>query len=46
MQYGLVHLSIYVDDIDAWAARIVQAGGTVHEETRAHFAAGARMACG
>jgi catechol 2,3-dioxygenase-like lactoylglutathione lyase family enzyme len=40
VQYGLVHLSFYVDDIDAWAARIVQAGGTVHEETRAHFEAG------
>jgi catechol 2,3-dioxygenase-like lactoylglutathione lyase family enzyme len=39
LQYGLVHLSFYVDDIDAWAARIAAAGGTVYEETRAHFAA-------
>lgn len=39
LQYGLVHISFYVDDIDAWAARIADAGGTVYEETRAHFAA-------
>lgn len=38
LQYGLVHISFYVDDIDAWAARIATAGGTVHENTRAHFA--------
>lgn len=38
LQYGLVHISFYVDDIDAWAARIATAGGTVHEHTRAHFA--------
>lgn len=37
LQYGLVHLSFYVADIDAWAARITAAGGTVHEHTRAHF---------
>ena len=38
LQYGLVHLSFYVDDIDIWAARIAQAGGRVYEETRAYFA--------
>lgn len=38
LQYGLVHISFYVDDIDAWAARITKAGGTVYEETRAYFA--------
>lgn len=37
LQYGLVHISFYVDDIDAWAKRIADAGGTVHEHTRAHF---------
>ena len=37
-EYGLVHLSFYVDDIDAWADRVRAAGGTVHEATRAHFA--------
>lgn len=30
LQYGLVHLSFYVDDIDAAAQRIEAAGGTVH----------------
>ncbi|ANI79393.1 VOC family protein [Sphingobium sp. EP60837] len=39
LQYGLVHISFYVDDIDAWAARIAKAGGTIYEETRAYFAA-------
>ncbi len=38
LQYGLVHISFYVDDIDEWAARIAEAGGTVYEETRAYFA--------
>lgn len=38
LQYGLVHISFYVDDIDAWADRIRNAGGTVYEETRAYFA--------
>ena len=38
LQYGLVHISFYVDDIDVWAARIRAAGGTVYEETRAYFA--------
>jgi catechol 2,3-dioxygenase-like lactoylglutathione lyase family enzyme len=40
LQYGLVHLSFYVDDIDASAARIAAAGGEVHEETRAHYPEG------
>jgi catechol 2,3-dioxygenase-like lactoylglutathione lyase family enzyme len=39
LQYGLVHISFYVDDIDAWTARIAEAGGTIYEETRAYFAA-------
>ena len=38
LQYGLVHLSFYVDDIDAAARRIASAGGQVCEETRAHYA--------
>ena len=38
LQYGLVHISFYVDDIDIWAERIAQAGGTVYEDTRAYFA--------
>jgi catechol 2,3-dioxygenase-like lactoylglutathione lyase family enzyme len=37
LQYGLVHISFYVNDIDAWAKRIADAGGTVHEHTRAQF---------
>jgi catechol 2,3-dioxygenase-like lactoylglutathione lyase family enzyme len=40
LQYGLVHLSFYVDDIDAMAQRLIDAGGHVFEETRAHFAEG------
>jgi catechol 2,3-dioxygenase-like lactoylglutathione lyase family enzyme len=40
LQYGLVHLSFYVDDIDAAAARIAAAGGTVHEVTRGHYPEG------
>jgi catechol 2,3-dioxygenase-like lactoylglutathione lyase family enzyme len=40
LQYGLVHLSFYVDDIDKSAARIAAAGGAVHEETRGHYAEG------
>ncbi len=40
LQYGLVHLSFYVDDIDAAAAKIAAAGGAVHEETRAHYPEG------
>jgi predicted enzyme related to lactoylglutathione lyase len=38
LDYGLVHLSFYVDDIDAAAARIAAAGGAVHAHTRAHYA--------
>jgi catechol 2,3-dioxygenase-like lactoylglutathione lyase family enzyme len=40
LQYGLVHLSFYVDDIDASAARIAAAGGAIHEHTRAHYEEG------
>lgn len=40
LQYGLVHLSFYVDDIDAAAQRIIAAGGYVFEHTRAHYAEG------
>lgn len=40
LQYGLVHISFYVDDIDAAAQRIRDAGGHVFEHTRAHFAEG------
>lgn len=38
LEYGLVHLSFYVDDIDVAAARIAAAGGHVHAGTRAHYA--------
>jgi len=38
LQYGLVHLSFYVDDIDAAARRIAEAGGTVWEASRARYA--------
>ena len=37
LQYGLLHLSFYVDDIDAWAERIAQWGGAVWEQTRARY---------
>lgn len=40
IQYGLVHLSLRVDDMDAAADRLRAAGGHVFEETRAHFAEG------
>ncbi len=33
-QLGLTHLSFYVDDVDATAAALVAAGGTVIESTR------------
>jgi predicted enzyme related to lactoylglutathione lyase len=36
-QFGLTHLAFYVDDIDAWAARIAKAGGLVFPHTRATF---------
>lgn len=38
LQYGLMHLSFYVQDLDAWARRIAQAGGAAWESTRAHYA--------
>lgn len=38
LQYGLVHLSFYVDDIDAAAQKIRDAGGFVFDHTRAHNA--------
>lgn len=38
--YGLTHLAWYFHDIDAVAARVVEAGGQVHPETRAFFPAG------
>lgn len=40
LQYGLVHLSFYVDDIDAAAQRLMDAGGHVFEHTRAHYSEG------
>ena len=36
-QYGLVHLSFTVDDIDAAADRLRAAGGHVFDHTRAYF---------
>lgn len=38
LDYGLVHLSFYVDDLDAAAGRIEAAGGQVHKHTRAYYA--------
>lgn len=38
LQYGLVHLSFYVDDIDVAAQKIRDAGGFVFDHTRAHNA--------
>ena len=35
LQYGLVHLSFYVDDIDAEVAKVVAAGGHAFDHTRA-----------
>lgn len=40
IQYGLVHLSFRVDDMDAAAARLRAAGGHVFEQTRAHYPEG------
>jgi catechol 2,3-dioxygenase-like lactoylglutathione lyase family enzyme len=37
LEFGLVHISFYVDDIDIWADRITAQGGTVYEHTRAYF---------
>lgn len=34
-QLGFTHLSFYVDDVDAAAARLVEVGGTLLESTRA-----------
>ena len=39
-QYGLTHLAFYVDDMDQAAARVRDAGGTVHAHTRATFPQG------
>jgi catechol 2,3-dioxygenase-like lactoylglutathione lyase family enzyme len=38
LQHGLFHLCFYVEDIDAQARRITQAGGHVLEQTRTHMA--------
>jgi len=38
LQHGLFHLAFYVDDIDAQARRIAQAGGHVLEHTRTQIA--------
>lgn len=40
IQYGLVHLSFRVDDMDEAAERLRKAGGHVFEETRGHYAEG------
>jgi predicted enzyme related to lactoylglutathione lyase len=39
-QYGLTHFAFYVDDMDETAARVREAGGAVHEHTRATFREG------
>jgi predicted enzyme related to lactoylglutathione lyase len=39
-QYGLTHLAFYVDDMDAAAARVRNAGGQVWDHTRATFSQG------
>jgi len=33
---GITHLSFYVDDVDTAAARLVECGGTVLEDTRSN----------
>lgn len=33
-QFGLTHMSFYVDDLEATLARVREHGGTVHEHTR------------
>jgi catechol 2,3-dioxygenase-like lactoylglutathione lyase family enzyme len=35
-QIGITHLSFYVDDVDAAAARLVECGGTLLPQTRAN----------
>lgn len=40
-RFGLTHLCFHVDDVEAVAAAIVAAGGTVHEQTRTTLADGA-----
>ena len=35
-QIGITHLSFYVDDVDVAAARLVECGGTLLEETRSN----------
>ena len=39
-QYGLTHLAFYVDDMDETAARVREAGGRVHEQTKGFFPQG------
>lgn len=34
LEYGLLHLSFFVDDLNASIARILAAGGSVHDHTR------------
>ena len=36
-QIGFTHLSFFVDDVDATAARLAQLGGRVLDETRARL---------
>ncbi|MDB5395285.1 MAG: putative glyoxalase [Rhodospirillales bacterium] len=39
-QYGLTHLAFYVDDIDAVAANVLEAGGRTYPNTRSIFGSG------
>jgi len=40
-QVGFTHFAVYVDDMDAEIARLVECGGTVIEKTRTKMGEGA-----
>lgn len=44
-QRGFTHMTLVVDDIDATAQRIVEHGGSVHEETRVDSPFGELLFC-
>jgi predicted enzyme related to lactoylglutathione lyase len=39
-RFGLTHMAFYVDDIDAVAARVTEAGGQPYPHTRSIFGSG------
>ncbi|MGI9294017.1 MAG: VOC family protein [Pseudomonadales bacterium] len=44
-QRGMTHLTLFVEDVDAAAARIVEYGGHMHEETRVDSQYGVILFC-